>query len=332
MAFLMLPASLVVILIGAKFFTNGVEWLGVRLGLARGAVGSVLAAIGTALPETMIPLVAILMGHTPASHEIGVGAILGAPFMLGTVGFLMAGLTAILLVRRRGAAVLHPHPLLVRRDLGFFLTVYSLAISAAFVPHVLRPVIVVFLLAAYVSFVVRALRQGEKCGEGDEVGPLLTAPRTVRPPVPLILLQVVFSFLVILGGAKIFVAGIGSLAHTFGVAPFIFALLIAPVATEMPELFNSVIWIRDGKDTLAMGNITGAMVFQSSIVPAIGIHFTAWQLTPAALTSAALALISALVVYSSARRRGSLSGTLLFLMGAAFYCFFVMMVVSGGLQ
>jgi cation:H+ antiporter len=105
LVYLFLGASLVVILIGAKFFTNGVEWLGVRLGLARGAVGSVLAAIGTALPETMIPLVAILMGHGQASQDIGVGAILGAPFMLGTVGFMLAGMMTILLIRRRRRAV-----------------------------------------------------------------------------------------------------------------------------------------------------------------------------------------------------------------------------------
>ncbi len=42
-------------------------------------------------------------------------------------------------------------------------------------------------------------------------------------------------------------------------------LLVAPIATELPEKFNAVIWIRQGKDTLAMGNITGAMVFQASI-------------------------------------------------------------------
>ena len=331
MVYLFLAASLVVILVGAKFFTNGIEWLGVRLGLARGAVGSVLAAIGTALPETMIPVVAILMGHGQASHDIGVGAILGAPFMLSTVGFMLAGLMALLLIRRRRGAVLRPDPTLVRRDLGFFLVAYSLAIGAAFLPHALRPVIVVLLLGAYIGFVALALSQGEKCREGDDVGPLLAVPRMANPPLAIILLQVFFSFMLILGGAKVFVHGIGSLAETFGIAPFIFALLIAPVATEMPELFNSLIWIREGKDTLAFGNITGAMVFQSSIVPAIGISFTAWELTPAAFASAALALTSAWILFLSVRRRGYLFGPLLFLMGAGFYAFFVTMVLCGGL-
>ncbi len=54
--------ALVVILFGAELFTNGIEWFGRKLDLAEGAVGSVLAAVGTALPETMIPLIAIVFG------------------------------------------------------------------------------------------------------------------------------------------------------------------------------------------------------------------------------------------------------------------------------
>ncbi|MCU0506086.1 MAG: sodium:calcium antiporter, partial [Chloroflexi bacterium] len=74
-----LAVSFVLILAGAELFTNGIEWFGHRLNLAEGAVGSVLAAVGTALPETMIPIVAILFsGGAAASNEIGIGAILGA--------------------------------------------------------------------------------------------------------------------------------------------------------------------------------------------------------------------------------------------------------------
>ena len=51
------------------------------------------------------------------------------------------------------------------------------------------------------------------------------------------------------------------------------ALVLAPLATELPEKFNSIIWLRDNKDTLALGNITGAMVFQSTIPVSVGILF-----------------------------------------------------------
>lgn len=334
MAYLALPLALAIILLGARFFTNGVEWLGLRLGLAQGAVGSVLAAVGTALPETMIPVVAILLGGGDGSAcEVGMGAILGAPFMLSTIGFFLAGVSAVFLARGRGAR-LTPQPALARRDLAFFLAAYLLAVGAAFLPAGLHMYIVYILLAAYVVFLIRALTQGERFGEGDYgngPGPLLVGPRLANPPLWLIVGQVVAAFLVVVGGAKVFVGSVTGLAVDFGMAPFLFSMLIAPVATELPELCNSVIWIRQRKDTLAMGNITGAMVLQSSIVPCIGIAFTDWTLTTAALVSAVMAGSAAFIVYYFIARRGYLNGWLLIMTGGLTYSLFIVAVIKGWL-
>ena len=79
MDLVLLAFAFVVILAGAELFTNGIEWFGHKLNVAEGAVGSVLAAVGTALPETMIPLIAILLGSGEGANEIGIGAILGLP-------------------------------------------------------------------------------------------------------------------------------------------------------------------------------------------------------------------------------------------------------------
>ncbi|MBO8128580.1 MAG: sodium:calcium antiporter [Peptococcaceae bacterium] len=329
MIFAGLAASLLVILIGAKFFCNGVEWLGNKLGLARGAVGSVLAALGTALPETMIPVVAILFGTSNAAQHVGTGAILGAPFMLATVGFGMAGLAAIGMARHRGVWRIVPDAALARRDLSFFLVTYTVAIGAAFLPPAIRSFTVVVLIGGYFLFLVRAVTQGERFGEGEKLEPLLVAPRLPDPPLSLVAGQVLCAFLAIFFGAKIFVQNMGVLAHNLGVAPFLFSLLIAPVATEMPELFNSVIWIRERKDTLAMGNITGAMVFQSSLVPCLGIALTPWQLTSGAFFSAGITLASGLAAYIYLRRNGFFNSWFFVLAGGVFYALFVLAVVKG---
>src|SRR5512135_3609651 len=95
-----LALAFVVILVSAELFTNGIEWFGRKLELAEGAVGSVLAAVGTALPETMIPIIAILFTGG-ASEEVGVGAILGAPFMLATLAMFVTGVAVMVMGRRR---------------------------------------------------------------------------------------------------------------------------------------------------------------------------------------------------------------------------------------
>ena len=56
----------------------------------------------------------------------------------------------------------------------------------------------------------------------------------------------------------------------------ILSLFLAPVATELPEIINGLVWSKKGKDTLAISNITGAMIFQACIPMSIGIFFTDW--------------------------------------------------------
>src|SRR5437762_7173095 len=103
-----LVLSLFVILGGAELFTNGIEWVGEGFGLSEGAVGSVLAAIGTALPETILPIVAIIVGHHGIGDEVGIGAILGSPLMLSTLALAILGFTVIVTKRRGSELKLTP--------------------------------------------------------------------------------------------------------------------------------------------------------------------------------------------------------------------------------
>lgn len=324
-------ASLVIILLGAKGFTNGMEWLGKKLKLSKGAVGSIFAAVGTALPETLIPVVAILFGTGEVGHEVGVGAILGAPFMLSTVAFAIVGISALAYHKRRESAAIQPSRC-IDRDLKFFILVYALAVGASFMSPMGKKLVIAALVLSYIFFVYETFRDEECFTEEDEVEPLLLARKQEDPDLWRIILQVLLALGIIIAGAKLFVDGVTLLAVGLGVPAFVFSLLIAPIATEMPEKFNSVIWIGEEKDTLAMGNITGAMVFQSSLIPALGIALTPWELSGAALASAVLALLSAVVALLYYSRHKVLSPKLMIASGATLYTVFLLAVVFGGLR
>jgi len=336
---LLLLLGLVVILFAAALFTNAVEWLGKRLRLSEGAIGSVLAAVGTALPETLLPVVAILFQGGDLGKEIGTGAILGAPFMLATLAMFVTGLAAVIYRRRRPQGRdLCITASVMRRDLGFFLVLFCGAVGASFVipavspaipPMVVRGVIGALLLGGYVLYLVLTFRGGEATEhelEGltlrlwfmrwlirpeDEEEPEAFHERrhahgVATPQYREISTQLVLALVGIIGGAWVFVHAVGHMAAVMGVRPLVLALIIAPVATELPEKFNSVIWVRQGKDTFALGNITGAMVFQSSIPVTLGIWLTPWNLQassgriPAALASAGIALAAAAFVWLAA--------------------------------
>ena len=343
MEWVALASSLLVILGGAELFTNGVEWIGEGFGLSEGVVGSVLAAVGTALPETILPLVAIVSGHA-AGEDIGIGAILGAPFMLTTLAMFVVG-TAVLIFARGGRREtdLDGDRGVLRQDLGTFLILYALAVLAGLV-HV-RPLhwaLAVGLIVAYGFYVRRHfLAPGERELESEasteirplylwgwmgRVRPAMTPWSAASPNWPTFV-QTAISLLLIVAGARLFVSGVNTIADNLGLSHLVFALLVAPVATELPEKFNSVLWVRRGKDTLALGNMTGAMVFQSAFPVSIGLLLTPWHLAHEALVAAVIALVAGSVLWLTIRFRGRFSARLLLLQGG-FFVAYVIYVVS----
>ena len=137
-----------------------------------------------------------------------------------------------------------------------------------------------------------------------------------------ILFQLGCGFGLILLGAKGFVYGIEHLAPRWGISALALSLLIVPVATELPEKVNSILWIRRRRDTLAVGNITGAMVFQGSLLPALGIMLTAWVPQHEILMGMAMTLVAASYLTWMVRR-GSVTPKHLIVNGACYLIFVV---------
>ncbi len=340
-----LGASFVLILAGAELFTNGIEWFGHRLNLAEGAVGSVLAAVGTALPETMIPVVAIVFsGSAAASEEIGIGAILGAPFMLSTLAMFVTAVAALSVARTRALGdTMLISPGVIAHDIRWFYIGYAIAIGVAFVPADLawpRYAAAAVLLVLYALYVREHFGAEGAGGSPEELRPLRlrrldapSRPAVATPRLRIISIQVVGALVLIVGGALAFVGAVEHIAEGFGVSAAVLALIVAPVATELPEKLNSVIWVRQGKDTLAMGNITGAMVFQSMIPTVVALVFApaAWSTSagaPIVFASAAIAFASSATIFVPMYLRGVLRGRWL-LVGGAYYVGFLVLVVLG---
>jgi cation:H+ antiporter len=295
-----------VVLAGALLFTNAVEWAGHKLKLGEGAVGSVLAAVGTATPETLIAIVALL-DATEGSEDVAVGAIVGAPFLLATLAMGLVGFFAFLYRdRRRQGLKLVAHRPTLERDLLFFLAFFTAAGLLAWGPPagVRIPLGIAFLLA-YVFYVRSTLRGGGQVQEEETLDPLLFDRRVERrsdPALGLCVLQLLVGLGAMVGGAHLFVEQLLGIADDLGVDALILALILAPLATELPEKVNSFFWVREGKDALALGNVSGAMVFQSTIPVGIGLIFTSWSLDGNAVLSICLGVAGGLIAYLSLHR------------------------------
>jgi cation:H+ antiporter len=293
-SYLLLAVAFVLLVGGAVVFTNAVEWAGKRLRLGSGAVGSVLAAVATALPESVIPVIAIISGDE--SGEIAIGAILGAPLLLATLAMLLVGITTHAWANRRDQdANLDVDVATTTRDLIVFLVFLALAGVLGYVDNgSVKVVAAVVFLIAYAVYVWRTLRHGGKADEDPK--PLyFNMRRSDSPPTWPIVLQLITGVVMIVGGAELFVREIEAIALAAGTSLLVMALVLSPLATELPEKVNSVIWSRRGKDALAVGNITGALVFQSMVPVAVGLAFTPWVLTAPSRLAIVCALVGGVV-------------------------------------
>jgi len=326
----LLAASFAVILAGALLFTNAVEWAGHRLSIGEGATGSLLAAVGTAMPETLIPIVAII-GGAEGAEEVAIGAIIGAPFLLATIAMALVGISALAFRRRREQGTeLRANVEVLDRDLIFFLIFFGAGAAIGLgVPEGFQiPAALAFVLA-YAVYVRRTLLGGGAVQEAETIGPLIMdrSPGD-EPPGRTIAIQFVVGLGAIVGGAHLFVEQLLHVAESIGVEPLVLSLILAPLATELPEKANSFFWVKDGKDSLALGNITGAMVFQSTIPIAFGLALTEWDLGRFALVSAGLGLAGGALAYWALRLRGRFEPLPIVLWAALFAAFIVYVAVS----
>ena len=316
--------GLVLIVGAAELFTNAVEWTGFQLELASGATGSLLAALGTSLPETVVPIVALVSGSAGAS-SVASGAVLGSPFLLLGLG---VAITGVAVVARRRDRTIRLDTGQVRRDLGVFLGAYSVVLLCMVLPRPARIVIGVALLATYAGYVVATLRGGSPAEEMPEPLHMLRR-RPGEPPVAVVVLQLLVSIALLVVGSDMFVSALNDTAAALHTDPLILALIVVPVATELPETFNSVLWVRSGDDTLAFGNVAGSAAFQACVLGFVGITFTSWRPGFGGILSSLLTLgvAAALLVLL---RHGSARGRWLMLAGVPWVAYVVAEVVAGG--
>lgn len=301
MVFLQLFLMLLVILAAAEIFTNALEHLGSRLKISEGVTGSLFAAVGTALPETMVPLLAIFAGTSDVklNEEIGVGAILGAPLMLSTLTLCLMAMAA--LHKRGWHGKLNPERSGLRRDLNFFLFAFSLSALALFVPHeitIMRAGLAVAMVLIYFVYIMLTLRASErlvKDGHATAAEKKMFFEYAGLPVnIGVILFQLATGLVLLVAGAKGFINAVQVASAMLGISALLLSLLIIPIATELPEKVNSILWIRRHKDTLAFGNVTGAMVFQGTLLPALGIMLTPWIPQREVLAGILITLLAAL--------------------------------------
>ncbi|MGW3513309.1 sodium:calcium antiporter [Streptomyces sp. NPDC000994] len=347
--FVLLIVCAVAIYLSCEWFVNAVEWLGERLNVGKMAVGTILAAFGTALPESVVTLVAVTTGATAEAKNIGVGAAMGGPLALATVAYGVTG--AMLLLKRRkerertaalvaagGRGSDLPVPSAgdteqalgtakdmkrLAKDQKWFLPIFIVKVALGLVAFAFKPVLGLLFFAAYAVYFWREIRGGQdEDGEEEELEPLKFQPKAASPATWAVIAQTLVTLVVIFFASQLFVKQLDAIGPMIGLSASVTALLLSPIATELPEIMNAVIWVRQGKTKLALANISGAMMIQATVPSGLGLLFTSWHFDAALLWSGLITM--AAIVYLLLTMRGHKLTPARLAVAAGFYVVFAL--------
>lgn len=296
LAISLLILSAVLIYLSSEYFVNSIEWLGHHLNISQHATGSILAAIGTALPETTVTFIALICANSPAEQNIGIGSALGGPMILSTLAFSIVGLSLLLKSTNEPVLSLSRNLRLSYNQLWFILVFFTqLALSFVQFPYKYLFGLGFFLI--YMFYLRLEMKGSDEPEQLDFKEPLKFDPTAKIPNSKRIYLQTTLSIIVMFVSSNIFVEQLQILAPMLGLSPQLIGLLLSPIATELPEILNAVIWIRQGKKNLALANISGSMMVQTTVPTGFGILLTTWDLDRYSLLSSILTLMAGVSLF-----------------------------------
>jgi len=316
----LLIGSAIAIYLSCELFVNGVEWVGTKLAVGQKATGSILAALGTALPESVVTLVAVAFTANEATKALGIGAALGGPLALSTIAYATVGI-ALIVCRKslpKTDAIRHEFKGLAR-DQGWFLVLFVFKIGLGLIAFAWKPWLGILFLVAYGLYIRQEM--GGESGESEgETEPLTFQRHAETPSTAMALLQTGLALAVIFAASHLFVKQLETLGPALGFEPQLLALLLSPIATELPETMNAIIWVRQGKHRLALANISGSMMIQATVPTAFGLFWTPWLLDAPLLLGASVTAVAVTVMFL-AFRAGIVSRRLLAAMGLLYLLF-----------
>jgi cation:H+ antiporter len=337
----------VAIYVACGWFVNAVEWFGAQFKVGAVAVGTILAAAGTALPESVVTIVAVLFGSKAHGDDIAVGAALGGPLVVGTIAYGVTGLMLLLTHRRKVAAIAvgaaHVETTTaadhsadggtsatseladvdttrLARDQTWFLVIFAVKAGLGLVAFAIKPWLGLLFFAAYGAYFWREMRAGGDHASSDGLEPLKLQPRRDAPDRWAVITQTLLTLVVIFAASPLFVRQLEWAGPALGLPSVLVALLLSPIATELPEVPNAIIWVQQGKTRLALANISGAMMIQATVPAGIGLLLTPWKFDAALILAGAatMAAVAYLLWLFSSRRVTATRLTV----SAAFYAVF----------
>ena len=249
--------GIILLVISADKFVEGAAAAARRLGLPPLLIGMLVIGFGSSMPEMVISGLSASQGNP--------GLALGNAFGSNITNIaLILGLTAIISPIKVASSVLE-------RELPLLAVVTAVTAGLLYVDGRLGRVDGWLLIAMFAAIMAWSIWAGMK-NQDDTLG--VTVEQELQSPLSMTraLVYVVVGLIVLVISSRILVWGGVEIARSLGVSDLIIGLTIVAVGTSLPELASSIAAVRKNEHELALGNVIGSNLFNTSIV--IGITGT----------------------------------------------------------
>ncbi|WP_291765503.1 sodium:calcium antiporter [Caldivirga sp. UBA161] len=310
---------------GGLLITNALEYIGGRSRIGESFIGAIISPILTSMPELIVFAVALYLGGE-SGQDIGIGTVMGEPFMVSTIVFPFLFLFVIIgkLLGVRDDMVLEVNKELIIPYI-LFTALYPTILLPAIISSIIVKYIVASLLILTYLIYVRVMYSFQGLTIEDYEEPYLSLIISINGrKLALAFTQAALALVILIVGSRLMVYAINEASILLSINALSLTIVIVPLATILPESIIAVIWVLRNRDTMAVAALVGEKVLYSTIYPALGLLLTHWRLTLGALLSVAVVeAISVIIIYHIVRRRLTLDVAVLGLIGYASYIILV---------
>ncbi|MBG0767897.1 MAG: calcium/sodium antiporter [Spirochaetaceae bacterium] len=245
--------GLIVLVLSSDRFVDGAATTARHFGMPSLLIGMVIVGFGTSSPEMVVSTLSsiqgnpgIALGNAYGSNIANIGLILGITAIINPVtvssNILKKELPILSLITLLSVALLY--------DLNF--SHFDAAL----------------ILVLFVLLISWSVYQGLKNGKdrlADEIDEEVPSPLSMKRAV----LYLIFGLLFLIISSRILVWGAVEIARYFGVSDLVIGLTIVAMGTSLPELASSILAAQKGEHDIALGNVIGSNLFNTTAVVGI---------------------------------------------------------------
>jgi cation:H+ antiporter len=289
--------GIVMLVISAEKFVEGAAAMAKRLGLPPLLIGMLVIGFGSSMPEMVISALSAYGGNP----GLALGNALGSN--ISNIALIL-GLTAVMTPIMVASSV-------IRRELPFLSVLTLLLAGLLYIDGNLSRLDGILLMALFTAIMGWSIYAGLKT-ESDalatEIEQNLATPLTLTRAATYTVVGLIF--LVI--SSRILVWGGVEIATSLGISDLIIGLTIVAIGTSLPELAASIAAVRKGEHDLALGNVIGSNMFNTTIVIGITGMMAPTVLDPAILTRdiPVMAILTAALFVMAYNYRGNENGVI----------------------